>query len=162
MIDFSDTVCSLKACRIAVELGLNRYPTTPPLGETDRQRRERRNRERTYLILWIHDRSLALYNDRPWMLPSDVRDVSTPEMAADNECVTQDTIVRNAHYWHEQGFEESRPADVLVSACVRLRCISVSECRLMLCHECANDLPGGVYQHSQRAWPRSTIVARKL
>lgn len=30
--------------------------------------RERRNRERTYYVLWVHDRSLSMQTGRPWML----------------------------------------------------------------------------------------------
>ncbi|KAJ7055176.1 hypothetical protein C8F01DRAFT_1259191 [Mycena amicta] len=48
-----------QACRMAVELGLNRYCATPPPNETEFQRLERRNRERTYLVLFTHDRSLS-------------------------------------------------------------------------------------------------------
>ena len=57
------------ACRMAVELGLNRYTQTPPESETPLQRLERRNRERTYLILFVHDRSLSMQTGRLWMLP---------------------------------------------------------------------------------------------
>lgn len=54
---------------MAVELGLNRYLAKPPEGETELQKRERRNRERTYLVLFVHDRSLAMQTGRQWMLP---------------------------------------------------------------------------------------------
>jgi hypothetical protein len=54
---------------MAVELGLNRYVTNPPPHETETQMRERRNRERTYLVLFVHDRSLTMQNGRLWMLP---------------------------------------------------------------------------------------------
>jgi hypothetical protein len=54
---------------MAIELGLNRYVSTPSSHETDRQLRERRNRERTYLVLWVHDRSLSMQTGRHWMLP---------------------------------------------------------------------------------------------
>jgi hypothetical protein len=54
---------------MAVELGLNRFLTKPPEGETELQKRERRNRERTYLVLFVHDRSLAMQTGRQWMLP---------------------------------------------------------------------------------------------
>lgn len=58
-----------KACRMAVELGLNRYTPIPPESETHLQRLGRRNRERTYLVLHVHDRSLAIQTGRLWMLP---------------------------------------------------------------------------------------------
>ena len=54
---------------MAIELGLNRYHATPPPGENEFQLRERRNRERTYLVLFVHDRSLATQTGRAWMLP---------------------------------------------------------------------------------------------
>jgi hypothetical protein len=54
---------------MAVELGLNRYLTTPPPNESEFHMRERRNRERTYLVLWVHDRSLSMQTGRQWMLP---------------------------------------------------------------------------------------------
>ena len=54
---------------MAVELGLNRYLATPPPNESEFHMRERRNRERTYLVLWVHDRSLSMQTGRQWMLP---------------------------------------------------------------------------------------------
>lgn len=53
---------------MAVELGLNTYVAFPE-GESEEQKRERRNRERTYLILWVHDRALSMQTGRNWMLP---------------------------------------------------------------------------------------------
>lgn len=54
---------------MAVELGLNRYFATPPPNESEFHLRERRNKERTYLVLWVHDRSLSMQTGRQWMLP---------------------------------------------------------------------------------------------
>jgi hypothetical protein len=54
---------------MAVELGLNRYIARPSPHETELQLLERRNRERTYLVLFVHDRSLTMQNGRLWMLP---------------------------------------------------------------------------------------------
>ncbi|KAJ7632335.1 hypothetical protein FB45DRAFT_912180 [Roridomyces roridus] len=48
------------ACRMAVELGMNPF-----------HKLERRNRERTYFVLFIHDRSLSTQTGRSWMLPED-------------------------------------------------------------------------------------------
>jgi hypothetical protein len=59
----------MQACRMSVELGLNRYLSSPPPNETELQLRERRNRERTYLVLFVHDRSLSMQTGRQWMLP---------------------------------------------------------------------------------------------
>jgi hypothetical protein len=54
---------------MSVELGLNRYVSPPPPNETELQLRERRNRERTYFVLFVHDRSLSMQTGRQWMLP---------------------------------------------------------------------------------------------
>lgn len=89
---------------MAVELGMNRHVAKPPDGETEDQFRERRNRERTYLVLWVHDRSLATQTGRHWMLP-------------------EDDLVKNSHLWHENKF--IRPEDVIVAAFVQLRRIAV-------------------------------------
>jgi hypothetical protein len=53
---------------MAVELGLNRYVSPPPPNESELQLQERRTRERTYLVLFVHDRSLSMQTGRPWML----------------------------------------------------------------------------------------------
>ncbi|KZV75905.1 hypothetical protein PENSPDRAFT_748106 [Peniophora sp. CONT] len=91
------------ACRMAIEIGLNRYKARPATDENELQQRERRNRERTYLVLVVHDRSLAMHTGLPWMLP-------------------EDEIVRNGNRWHEHNIDESlRPNDILVSAVVELR-----------------------------------------
>ena len=91
---------------MAVELGLNRYVASPPANETDFQKLERRNRERTYLVLFVHDRSLSMQTGRHWMLP-------------------EDDLVRNAKTWHEKGGSAIRPEDVIVAAFVMLRRIAV-------------------------------------
>jgi hypothetical protein len=91
---------------MAVELGLNRHVANPPANETDFQKLERRNRERTYLVLFVHDRSLSMQTGRHWMLP-------------------EDELVRNAKTWHERGGSAIRPEDVIVAAFVTLRRIAV-------------------------------------
>lgn len=97
------------ASRMAVELGLNRYFAKPPEGETDDQFRERLDRERTYLVLFVHDRSLATQTGRHWMLP-------------------EDDLVKNSATWHDTKF--IRPEDVIVAGFVQLRRIAVSTGRL--------------------------------
>jgi hypothetical protein len=92
---------------MAVELGLNRYVPNPSTNETEFQRLERRNRERTYLVLFVHDRSLSIQTGRHWMLP-------------------EDDLVRNSTTWHEGGGSSIRPEDVIVAAFVSLRRIAVS------------------------------------
>ncbi|PVG02850.1 hypothetical protein CPB86DRAFT_548759 [Serendipita vermifera] len=90
------------ACRMAVELGLNTYVGKPE-GESEEQKRERRNRERTYLVLWVHDRALSMQTGRNWMLP-------------------EDDLVRHAKSWHDDS--PMRPEDVIVAAMVNLRQIA--------------------------------------
>ena len=93
---------------MAVELGLNRYISHPPHHENDFQLRERRNRERTYLVLFVHDRSLSTQTGRNWMLP-------------------EDEIVQHSNSWHEDGGAGTiRPEDVILAAFVQLRRIAVS------------------------------------
>lgn len=92
---------------MAVELGLNRFVANPPATETPLQRMERRNRERTYLVLFVHDRSLSMQTGRHWMLP-------------------EDDLVRNSLGWHETSGNAIRPEDVVIAAFVSLRRIAVS------------------------------------
>ncbi|KIK63832.1 hypothetical protein GYMLUDRAFT_162284 [Collybiopsis luxurians FD-317 M1] len=93
------------ACRMGVELGLNCYVPHPPPNETEFQFLERRNRERTYLVLYVHDRSLATSTGRNWMLP-------------------EDDFIRHADRWHERPASTARPEDVIVAAFVQLRHIA--------------------------------------
>ncbi|CAE6521010.1 unnamed protein product [Rhizoctonia solani] len=107
------------ASRMAVELGLNRYMAKPPEGETELQKRERRNRERTYLVLFVHDRSLAMQTGRQWMLP---------------EC----DLVRHSLNWHEDNF--IRPEDVIICAFVQLRRIAAETTDVFYLHRGAPGL----------------------
>ncbi|KDN51824.1 hypothetical protein RSAG8_00373, partial [Rhizoctonia solani AG-8 WAC10335] len=107
------------ASRMAVELGLNRYLAKPPEGETELQKRERRNRERTYLVLFVHDRSLAMQTGRQWMLP---------------EC----DLVRHSLSWHEDNF--IRPEDVIICAFVQLRRIAAETTDVFYLHKGAPGL----------------------
>ncbi|KAI6038957.1 hypothetical protein EDC04DRAFT_2868101 [Pisolithus marmoratus] len=95
------------ACRMAVELGLNRFAAKPPANETEFQLRERRNRERTYLVLFVHDRSLSIQTGRHWMLP-------------------EDNFIRHSDTWHLHGSPSTRFHDVVVAAFTQLRRIAVS------------------------------------
>ncbi|KAI0071471.1 hypothetical protein K474DRAFT_1712429 [Panus rudis PR-1116 ss-1] len=92
------------ACRLAVELGLNTYLRHLPSGETDFQLRERRNRERTYLVLFVHDRSLSIQTGRLWMLP-------------------EDEFVRHSMTWHSD-CAMTRPEDTVIAAFVQLQRIA--------------------------------------
>jgi len=92
---------------MAVDLRLNRYLREAPPQETDIQRLERRNRERTYLVFFVHDRALSMQCNKQWMLP---------------EC----DLVRSVEHWHEKsGINRIRAEDVIVSALVVLRRIAV-------------------------------------
>ncbi|KAH7921484.1 hypothetical protein BV22DRAFT_1038606 [Leucogyrophana mollusca] len=93
------------ACRMAVELGMNRYVSHPPANETEFQLLERRNKERTYLVLFVHDRSLSLQTGRHWMLP-------------------EDDFIRHSDTWHEKGGSPIRCEDVICSAFIQLRRIA--------------------------------------
>jgi len=97
------------ACRMAIELNLNRFVSEKRLpNETDLQWLERRNRERTYLVLFVHDRSLSTQTGRQWMCH-------------------EDEIVRHSARWHEQGGGvaplDRRPEDVILASFVQLRLI---------------------------------------
>ncbi|THV08056.1 hypothetical protein K435DRAFT_741674 [Dendrothele bispora CBS 962.96] len=109
------------ACRMAVELGLNRYVAHPPSNETESQLLERRNRERTYLVLFVHDRSLSTQTGRNWMLP-------------------EDDFIRHSINWHEKGGNTIRPEDVIVSAFVQLRHIAAETTEIF--HTSRNGSPG--------------------
>jgi hypothetical protein len=111
------------ACRMAVELGLNRYVSPPPPNETELQLRERRNRERTYLVLFVHDRSLSMQTGRQWMLP-------------------EDDMVRHSATWHEEGGTPLRPEDVVVAAFVQLRRIAAETTDVFYLHK---GIPGAAH-----------------
>ncbi|TFY65849.1 hypothetical protein EVG20_g5247 [Dentipellis fragilis] len=104
------------ACRMAVELCLNRYVPSPPINETDLQLHERRNRERTYLVLFVHDRSLSMQTGRQWMLP-------------------EDDLVRHSTTWHEEGSSPIRPEDVIVAAFVQLRRLAAEPTDVFYLHK---------------------------
>lgn len=108
---------------MAVELGLNRYVAKPSTHETIDQFRERRNRERTYLVLFVHDRSLSMQTGRHWMLP-EVIHLLLPRCSSSQ--FLQDDFIRHSDTWHEQGVEgPARCEDVIVSAFAQLRRIAV-------------------------------------
>lgn len=93
------------ACRMAVELGLNRFVAKPPPNETEFQLRERRNRERTYLVLFVHDRSLSMQTGRHWMLP-------------------EDDFIRHSDTWHTNSSVSTRCQDVVTVSFTQLRRIA--------------------------------------
>ncbi|OBZ75751.1 Protein priB [Grifola frondosa] len=92
------------ASRMAVGLELNRYVGKRSTHESDLQMRERRNRERTYLVLFVHDRSLSMQTAKQWMLP-------------------EGDLVRHVKTWLEEGGSPIRPEDVIIAAFVELRLI---------------------------------------
>lgn len=93
------------ACRMAVEMGLNKYVERSP-NENDLHFRQRRNRERTYLVLFVHDRSLSTQTGRQYMLADD------------------DEFIERASNWHLQGGPNMLPQDVIVASFVQLRLIA--------------------------------------
>lgn len=111
-----------QACRMAVELGLNRYFAKPPAHETDFQLRERRNRERTYLVLFVHDRSLSMQTGRHWMLPE--VDYFFLQKFGSSQLL-QDDFIRHSNTWHKPDGSPARCEDVIVSAFAQLRRIAV-------------------------------------
>ncbi|KAI0933727.1 hypothetical protein AcV5_005800 [Taiwanofungus camphoratus] len=104
------------ACRMAVELGLNRYVGKNVTGESEFQKLERRNRERTYLVLFVHDRSLSMQTGKQWMLP-------------------EDELVRHSMSWHEEGGQQIRQEDVILAAFVHLRRIASETTDVFNLHE---------------------------
>ncbi|KAL7283115.1 hypothetical protein ACG7TL_002540 [Trametes sanguinea] len=109
------------ACRMAVNLRLNKYVGRRQPHESTLAFFERRNRERTYLVLFVHDRSLSMQTGKQWMLH-------------------EDDLVRHSRTWHEDGCVvardevrsedggvgargDVRPEDVIVAAFVQLRLI---------------------------------------
>ena len=99
------------ACRMAVNLRLNRYVGGRQAHESELQFLERRNRERTYLVLFVHDRSLSMQTGKHWMLPDE----------------DDDDLVKYSSSWHEEGpvgqRPDVRPEDIIVAAFVKLRII---------------------------------------
>ncbi|KAG9018912.1 hypothetical protein FRB90_008303 [Tulasnella sp. 427] len=96
------------ACRLAIDVNLNTFVRKSSLKrpETELELRERRNRERTYFVLFVHDRSLSMQTGKPWMLQ-------------------EDDLIRNSGNWHREGPPgELRPEDVIVAAFVALRRLS--------------------------------------
>lgn len=89
---------------MAVELGLNKVSQRSHR-ESELQLLERRNRERTYLVLFVHDRSLSMQTGRQWMLP-------------------EDELVKRSATWHEENGLSMRPEDVILAAFVQLRRIA--------------------------------------
>jgi hypothetical protein len=92
---------------MAVELGLYKYVNPPPPGETDIQFLERRNRERTFLVLFVHDRSLAIATGRLSMLPI---------------C----DLVTRVGVWHETPGHAVRQEDVIVAVSFCISHVSLS------------------------------------
>ena len=110
---------------MAVELGLNRFLAKPPANETEFQLLERRNRERTYLVLFVHDRSLSMQTGRHWMLP-EVANINLDNPSVFHCTWVQDDFIRHADTWHERGGSPIRCEDVIVAAFIQLRRIAVS------------------------------------
>lgn len=57
---------------MAVEMGLNHYTHHPPRNESELEWRQRRNKERTFLVLFVHDRRCAGPSYSIWLLIADI------------------------------------------------------------------------------------------
>ncbi|KAF7885224.1 hypothetical protein EAF00_011042 [Botryotinia globosa] len=95
------------AIRMCIELGWHELKpvTQKPRTSTDELSiREARNIERTWLVLFVYDRSLSLQLDKPWM-------------------IDQNNLISKATEWYQE--EYAVPGgDLLLSAFVSLRLIS--------------------------------------
>ncbi|TGO52936.1 hypothetical protein BCON_0132g00030 [Botryotinia convoluta] len=95
------------AIRMCIELGWHELKpvTQKPRTSTDElSTREARNIERTWLVLFVYDRSLSLQLDKPWM-------------------IDQNNLISKASEWYQE--EYAVPGgDLLLSAFVCLRLIS--------------------------------------
>ncbi|KAK7692426.1 hypothetical protein QCA50_004051 [Cerrena zonata] len=104
------------ASRMAVEMGLNTYVRRRSSEESEFQLLERRNRERTYLVLFVHDRSLSVQTGRLWMLP-------------------EDDFVRHAATWHSDVPMPVRPEDIIIGAFTQLQRIAADTTEVFTRHK---------------------------
>ncbi|KAL3485208.1 fungal-specific transcription factor domain-containing protein [Aspergillus germanicus] len=93
------------AIRIAMDLGWHKLSPTASRKEglTEHQRREIRNVERTFLVLFVYDRSLSLQTGKPWM-------------------IERNELIDSAEAWWQDSI--SSPNDQLLCSFVALRLIT--------------------------------------
>ncbi|KAJ8070918.1 hypothetical protein OCU04_001277 [Sclerotinia nivalis] len=95
------------AIRMCIELGwheLEPVSQKPRSSEDEMGVREARNIERTWLVLFVYNRSLSLQLDKPWM-------------------IDQNNLISKASKWYQEAYAVPS-GDMLLSAFVRLRVIS--------------------------------------
>ncbi|CEL05501.1 hypothetical protein ASPCAL06619 [Aspergillus calidoustus] len=93
------------AIRIAMDLGWHQLSpwASRKDGLSELQRREIRNVERTFLVLFVYDRSLSLQTGKPWMIERDV-------------------LIESAETWWQDPL--SSPNDQLLCSFVALRSVT--------------------------------------
>ncbi|KAL4940478.1 fungal-specific transcription factor domain-containing protein [Aspergillus oleicola] len=101
------------AIRIAIDLGLHKLSPRPIHKErlSDLQRREARNTERTFLVLFVYDRSLSLQTGKPWM-------------------IERTDLIESAEDWWQDAL--SSPSDKLLCAFVALRLLTADAFDLLV------------------------------
>ncbi|EXL45204.1 hypothetical protein FOCG_12613 [Fusarium oxysporum f. sp. radicis-lycopersici 26381] len=80
------------AIRICMDLGWHKLTPYSPtaVAESEMQKRERRNVERTWYVLFVYDRSISLQTGRPWMIDctefiESIEDWCNGPLAIDND-----------------------------------------------------------------------------
>ncbi|KAI5296669.1 hypothetical protein KEM52_002076 [Ascosphaera acerosa] len=96
------------AIRACIEMGWHQLPPTNlepgmTMLQPDREMelRERRNKERTWLLLFVYDRSVSLQVGKPWM-------------------IQMDAVIRASETWHQHAYAVPG-VDQIMSAFVQLR-----------------------------------------
>ncbi|KAH7310292.1 fungal-specific transcription factor-like protein [Rhexocercosporidium sp. MPI-PUGE-AT-0058] len=94
------------AIRMCIEMGWHKLPNQSERGETvsELEVREHRNIQRTWLVLFVYDRSLSSQMGKPWM-------------------IEQNDVVQDSDTWHLNSFAVPG-VDLLLVAFVRLRIMS--------------------------------------
>ncbi|PGH00029.1 hypothetical protein GX51_06028 [Blastomyces parvus] len=100
------------AIRAAIEMGWHKFKPSGPDSSSSSMResveselevRELRSKERTWLMLFVYDRSVSLQLGKPWMIQID-------------------PLIRSAEYWHQHVYAVPG-CDQIMSAFVQLRII---------------------------------------
>ncbi|KAK7452305.1 fungal specific transcription factor domain-containing protein [Colletotrichum acutatum] len=98
--------------RMGMELGWHRLAPYSPqsIAVTDLERRQARNIERTWLVLFVYDRSMSLQTGKPWM-------------------IERSEIIESIEPWCKDAM--ATPGDRLLGALVTLRLLSSEVFRLL-------------------------------
>ncbi|KLJ07019.1 hypothetical protein EMPG_17494 [Blastomyces silverae] len=98
------------AIRAAIEMGWHKFKPSCPdgsassmreSGESELEMRELRSKERSWLMLFVYDRSVSLQLGKPWM-------------------IQMDPLIRSAEHWHQHVYAVPG-CDQIMSAFVQLR-----------------------------------------